>query len=536
MTFRKFTFIHLILFLMVAIFNVAPWPFLMLTVAQLLYIPIVLNFVMRKGDWLRKYYFWIAIPAYLAIVVLHVSNETQIDRLLAAVYFIFTIIIACYGVSRFLQRGFSHVEEFAIDMGLIYLALGGAWFFAYEAHIDTGFPPLITWLTAIHFHYSAFLLPVFVGFLGRLQKNVLYKVICTIILLSPMIVALGITFSRWLELLSVILYIIGLYGLIVLSFLTRFFSYNQKRLVRISFAALGITIGFSLLYALGSGWGLFIVTIDFMLLFHGTLNCILFALCGIFGWSLAIPKSTHRKFDFPVSKIRAGLVVGDNILENLVDAQTNYYSLVDDMSVYEPGISVEKVSPTIIDFYESTANYRLFAEIKWAKWFKPFAFIYRQISRYVKQINLPLSNSVSEMTGDIFAIKDRLDGRVRPRAWVRKVDGQVTFVALYSEHKTAERTYMNIALPLPWTAMIGILELNQVGKGIQLTSNKQSGPESEAGIYLAWKNILIKLPLKEVFHVEEIENNVLRAEHQMWIFSIPFLTINYKIYHQKLIK
>ena len=61
-------------------------------------------------------------------------------------------------MKRFLQRGFTNTAEVMIDIGLLYMAMGGAWFFAHINGIATGFSPIITWLTAIHFHYSAFLL------------------------------------------------------------------------------------------------------------------------------------------------------------------------------------------------------------------------------------------------------------------------------------------------------------------------------------------------------------------------------------------
>lgn len=166
------------------------------------------------------------------------------DMLFAAVYLFFTCVIALYGFSRFLNRGFINFEEFSIDIGLIYLAMGGAWFFAYTIGFDTGFSPLITWLTAIHFHYSAFILPIFIGFLGRINQTRFYKRVASILIISPMIVAIGITFSRWIELLSVILYIIGLFGLILMTWRTVFQATLQKWLIRISFTALGLTILF----------------------------------------------------------------------------------------------------------------------------------------------------------------------------------------------------------------------------------------------------------------------------------------------------
>lgn len=85
---------------------------------------------------------------------------------------------------------------------------------------------------------------------------------------------------------------------------------------------------------------------------------------------------------------------------------------------------------------------------------------------------------------------------------------------------------MNIALPLPWSTMIGILELHEKNGKLLLTSKRAS--TSDAGIYLAFGNNVFKLPLEEQFLLEE-KSDVLTARHQMRIFSVPFLTIKYKI-------
>ncbi|MDQ7861204.1 YndJ family transporter [Peribacillus frigoritolerans] len=91
-----------------------------------------------------------------------------------------------------------------------------------------------------------------------------------------MLVAIGISFSPLLEFISVLLYIFAIYTLIVLAYRTRFLSHLQTILIRLSFSALGITILFSLLYATNNSFGLWFVSIDFMLKFHGLFNCLIF--------------------------------------------------------------------------------------------------------------------------------------------------------------------------------------------------------------------------------------------------------------------
>lgn len=513
MTFKRIAFLHTILFVLAMIFTVGPWYFLMLTVAQLVFVPVTLQLILNKE---KRYYYYFAIPAFLSVFILQVTPQNKLDLVFAAIYLLFTFIVALFGFGRFIRRGFAHLEEFAIDAGMMYLFIGGMWFFAYIAEIDTGFSPLLTWLTGIHFHYSSFLLPVFIGFLGRLYKTTGYKIVCTIILISPIVVALGITFAAWLEVVSVLLYIIGIYGLIVLTLKATFPSALQKIGILVSFGSLGVTIIFSLLYAAR----VTTVNIDFMLRFHGLVNCVLFALCGIISWAMLTPSSKEKGWRFPISKIKGTYKIGEQILTKHRGMQ-QYKGLVDDMNIY---LEKDNLPSTISDFYENTTDYRLFSEVHWHSWFKPFAAIYRLISKTIQQLNLPFSNKQMEMTGDIVSVED---GRTKTRAWVRKINKEVIFVALYSFHKSNNKTYMNIALPLPLSSMIGVLELHQQGDKLLLTSKGTS--KSDAGIYLAAHNYVFKLPLQEQFLIEEIKEGELRAKHEMRIFSLPFLTINYAI-------
>lgn len=516
---RKFVLIHFLLFMFIALFSKDPWPFLMLTIAQIVYVPIALRFIMKRRDRFSKYYFHLAIPAYVSVALIQILAPDW-AAFPAFIYFAFTVCIALYGLSRFLQYGFTGIEELSINFGLLYIALGGGWYFAYVADIDTGFTPLLTWLTGIHFHYSAFLLPIFIGLLGRLYKPRLYSFFTILLLAAPMVVAIGITFSRWIELISVLLYIVGLAGMIGIAWRTRFPKRVQKWLVVTSFTSLGLTILFSLLYVLGNGFGLTSITIDFMLRFHGVLNCIIFALFGTVGWALSVPSSVDKEPSFPISRVS-----GMQQVERL-GVSGRHRGLVDNMKLY----GINKVSHAITDFYENTVDYRLFATVHWHRWFRPFAFLYSFFSRKTEQINLPLHRNEVEMTGDVITVHEGLDGREDVRAWIRKVDDQYAFVALYSNHQSnGGRTFMNIALPLPFSTMTGVLELIEQGDDLQLTSRK-TDPFSDAGIYLTSKlGRYFRLPLEESFVVREKADGSMTAMHEMWFFSIPFLTIHYRI-------
>lgn len=135
------------------------------------------------------------------------------------------------------------------------------------------------------------------------------------------------------------------------------------------------------------------------------------------------------------------------------------------------------------------------------------------------------------MTGDIITLSTDLDGRHAVRAWTRKVGKRYAFNALYSHHRASTgKEFMNIALPLPFSTMTGVLELREFDDALQLTSRKIDSA-SDAGIYLTSKlGRYCRLPLEENFAVREEADGSLTAKHEMWIFSIPFLTIDYRIH------
>ena len=181
------TIIGLICFIICVFFTKQTPLYLMLTVAQILLVPIML---MQIVKW-NPLYSVITVAGMISVTLLLITPVGGWHIALAVIYLIYTLFFALIGFERFLQRGFTNWAEIAIDVGLMYLFVGGLWFFTHVTGIDTGFSPLITWLTGIHFHYSAFLFSTSVGFFGRLHDSKLYRIIVPIILAGPMLVALG---------------------------------------------------------------------------------------------------------------------------------------------------------------------------------------------------------------------------------------------------------------------------------------------------------------------------------------------------------
>ncbi|MGM9948723.1 MAG: YndJ family protein, partial [Lysinibacillus sp.] len=285
-----------------------------LTLAQLLFVPMVLEQLVELKVWQKG----IIGSGQLAVTVLFYSDNQIVVFLCVVLYLISTLTVAWQGVHRFLKRGFVNTAETMIDIGLIYIVMGGVWFLAFHLQLDTGFSSMITWLTAIHFHYSAFLLCITVGLIGRLHMTRFYRFCCIVIAAGPMLVAIGITFSRIIEMIAVSLYVVAIFGICYLVMKWKM-PHMVGLLIRVSFLTLCFTIIWSLLYAFSNLTGMILVDIPDMLAFHGVLNCLLFGGAIVLAWSLYTPPTKHEDYSFPVSQIRGKLPASTQPHAGLVD-------------------------------------------------------------------------------------------------------------------------------------------------------------------------------------------------------------------------
>ncbi|MER2112050.1 MAG: YndJ family protein, partial [Solibacillus isronensis] len=294
---RPLTIIGLVCMALLLLFNEPTSIYYYLTLAQLIFVPVMLEQLVLLKNWQRL----IIATGQFAVTILYFTQNDFLILLCVLAYLLSTLIVASHGINRFLRRGFVNTAEMMIDIGLTYIVMGGLWFLAFHLQLNTGFSPIITWLTAIHFHYSAFLLCITVGLIGRLHMTRYYKFCCAVIAAGPMLVAVGITFSRIVEIISVSLYVLAIFSI---SFMKWPLPRVQRLFIRLAFLTLCFTIIWSFLYAYSNLSGTNLVDIPDMLDFHGLLNCLGFGIAIVIGWSLFVPPTKHNGFSFPVSKIR----------------------------------------------------------------------------------------------------------------------------------------------------------------------------------------------------------------------------------------
>lgn len=455
----------------------------------------------------------------------------------ALIWWMYTVFIALYAILRLWETKIHRIEETSVLFGLIYLAGGGFWFFAYAAHLQImQFGPLIILLTAVHFHYSAFLFPIFNGLLGRTirKHRMLYSWITWVILLSPLLIALGITYSKTLDVIAVSIYMAAIYFHAFLVFTAAFRTKTATFLIWVSSAVLMITIAFSMIYSFGVFRQEVTLTINQMIWIHGFVNAFGVILPALIGWRIEDPKSFDADSVKTFSRIYGKRKIGEEFLAS-IQAENNarYSGLVDDMgSLRSKDFSPEKLAPLILSFYEHTIEYNIKAKVTWSTWFRPLAIVYEWFSRRIGQIHLSTNPDWYRMYSKIKGVHSKKDGRERVRAWIRTNEKNETiFTALYSVYRSNGEGYMNISLPLPFSSMTGILKPYHHQEKLVLTSRRRKSRAGDEGIYLQTIAGTCPLPLSETFLIEAAHDNKLTAVHHMWLFGIKFLTVHYSITH-----
>ena len=220
--------------------------------------------------------------------------------LLAACWLLVTCWAGLAGFATILRRGFFSLEAVCLNVALLYLPVGGGGLaLSRMGASPMGFKEPIVLLTAVHFHFSGFAAPILAAALGKALGNsaglrrAVFRAVALSVISSPALVALGFVVSPALKALAALLLTLSLVGFSVLALeiLPAICKGVGRTLVAVS--ALSIIAGMSLVcvYVAGDFLGQEFISIPGMALFHGTINAIGFALCGLVGWTLAFSKA-----------------------------------------------------------------------------------------------------------------------------------------------------------------------------------------------------------------------------------------------------
>lgn len=167
----------------------------LLLVGALVAVPLALALVdpgAPRGRWWLARVGWL--PAAGCLVASCSFEAGPVAGWLAVPWLLFSLLVALLGALRAAERGGGPAAEVAIDAGLVFLAVGGAWTFASRAGLPVlGFDEAWVLLTAAHFHFAGLVLPVAAGCASRLASGPLGAVAAAGVVVGVPAVAIGIT-------------------------------------------------------------------------------------------------------------------------------------------------------------------------------------------------------------------------------------------------------------------------------------------------------------------------------------------------------
>ncbi|MHB2018040.1 MAG: YndJ family transporter [Candidatus Xenobia bacterium] len=161
----------------------------------------------------------LCLPTGLAAAVALFLPRGPLAAGLAVPWLLQTGLLALWGLLRLLSRKERPIQEILFSVGLIYVPAGAIWLVASRyGHGFLGFAEPLVLLTAVHWHFTGCLLPALTGLVGRSLPagHRPYRILAIGIIVLPILVAVGITGSRPIEIVAGVglaVCVIGIAGL-----------------------------------------------------------------------------------------------------------------------------------------------------------------------------------------------------------------------------------------------------------------------------------------------------------------------------------
>lgn len=487
-----------------------------------------------------------------------------LSAVLASLWFFQTVLVALMALKRLGLRGTSPLHEFIIDIGHLYLPVGGFWFVMSRLGYQLmGFGPDIVGLTAVHFHYAGLAAPVISGQVGRLIKNgnIAYRIGATIVAATPILVAVGFVGSLLLEVMMSILLALGVVtvAIVVLIFLLpRLWRPGESFKNRFAYLLLSfsqiVSFGTMLLacfFAIGKYLERPIITLGGMVGTHGLWNAVAFAVPSLISLHLLAPRRDSAIESLPFQQLCGSVYIGASFFDRYRDSSQVHppTGLLENLNeLVHKGNLRASIHPNVDLFFKNTQDFVLCCRPHWQPGFKVLGRIYCWLAARIGQLVLPGDGGEHRITSKLIWLNQGTVGLPKPVGSARTYeDGSPMYIASYTQHRDEQTAYMNIALPLPGGALQSILvasplDGNQNGEGLCLTSENADG-DGHQGIWLSVFGFSVKLPLQETLHAWSADfpgsvtgfnfgaakGALMVAQHTFRLFGRPCLILDYVI-------
>ena len=219
--------------------------------------------------------------------------------LLAIPWMLFTYILAGIGLVHFFRHVRSLNEQLCYSAALVYVAVGGTWAMVSRSGMQVmDFEPTIVLLTAVHFHYAGFALPLLSGLAIRtMTRHHLARLMILLIIVGIPLVGVGIAGDPLVEIIAVGILTTGCVGLalVQMGIALRCSLEPARGLLLVSSLSLLLGMLLAVIYGIGEYRGEQLLGIPLMIPLHGIANSAGFSLAGLYGWrvlrrSAALPR------------------------------------------------------------------------------------------------------------------------------------------------------------------------------------------------------------------------------------------------------
>ena len=253
-----------------------------------------------------------------------------------------------------------------------------------------------------------------------------------------------------------------------------------------------------------------------------------------------------EKYPFLKGPIATTNTIGEDFYEQLAKQEqlsithTNHEGLLQEFQkVIDINSShFQKLDPAITEFYELTATYNM--EV-WNQWKSPISWfakiLIRLVSVEMKQLNIPTSSLETSlgMSSAIIQLSDATN--IKYACWLRKSikSNKVVYAGFYSSVRRQENApeYVKVVFPLPKGNVTVLLKVVVLEDGsVKLISDgKRFGETGYYRLHQHKKGVVKArmIPIKEVIHVFQDKEGILRTDHFFKWWKFQFLQLHYKM-------
>ncbi len=493
-------------------------------------------------------------PAALLLGLALLLERGPLALALALPWAAVTVALSLWGLRQLAFHGLRDPATLLESGGCAFLLVGGAWTLADRAGLrPLGYDPLLVRLTAVHFHYAGFGLPLLAGLAARRSGG--SRPLAIALLAGMGVVAAGLVASQltdhraaeWAAATFMAL-AASLAALGQLREAVRGGRPLSRPLSRplLALSALCLLWGMGLAAAWGAARGLGLARphmVD-MLHAHGAVNALGFVLLGLLGRALDPPPVSRPPLGLPATGLPWARRVGWGWFERagVADPQRppppGQLDRLSDLD--QPGFSAAEVCPPVREFYERTSEWALSVRPRWRRGLGLAGRAYARGMGSIGNLSLPTDQGGAwqPVTLRIAAARPGstgalLDARIYERG---HADGRPMFIALYATTAAGGRPLMVVVLPLPGAAMVALLRPEGAPGGAMTLRSHPEDALAE-GIFLDTPLGPFRLPVSERLEIGPGPRSAsgttggaeLVATHTLSLFGIACVELDYQL-------